>query len=151
MASSNVKIMSGSSDLGCHCVLTNKNNRFVLIFQIELLTIVISRIFIFFELFCILGPDGLTYYLLFVIDDDVKNIVVVQVEGEVVVCDVYTGKKIAGAQRCAKSRFLYMIYLSQSQIEELESKHAAEVNKLQKQTDALDNQIIRLRMAAANR
>lgn len=32
MASSNVKIMSGSSDLGCHCVLTNKNNRFVLIF-----------------------------------------------------------------------------------------------------------------------
>jgi len=36
-----------------------------------------------------------------------------------------------------------------SQIEELESKHSAEVNKLQKQTDALDNQIIRLQLAAA--
>ena len=36
-------------------------------------------------------------------------------------------------------------------MEELESKHAAEVNKLQKQTDALDNQIIRLQMAAAKR
>ena len=36
-------------------------------------------------------------------------------------------------------------------MEELESKHAAEVNKLQKQTDALDNQIIRLQLAAAKR
>jgi hypothetical protein len=35
----------------------------------------------------------------------------------------------------------------QSQIEELESKHGAEVGKLQKQIDDLDNQIIRQQMA----
>lgn len=33
-------------------------------------------------------------------------------------------------------------------MEELEAKHAAEVAKLQKQVDDLDNQIIRLQMAS---
>ena len=39
----------------------------------------------------------------------------------------------------------------QSQMEELENKHTSEVAKLQKQIDALDNQIIRLQMSNSKR
>ena len=42
-----------------------------------------------------------------------------------------------------------MVFLFQSQMEELEGKHTLEVTKLQKQVDDLDNQIIRLQMSAA--
>ena len=42
-------------------------------------------------------------------------------------------------------------FMLQSQMEELENKHTSEVAKLQKQIDALDNQIIRLQMSNSKR
>ena len=49
-----------------------------------------------------------------------------------------------------KIDFLFEFML-QSQMEELENKHTSEVAKLQKQIDALDNQIIRLQMSNSKR
>ena len=49
-----------------------------------------------------------------------------------------------------KNDFLFEFML-QSQMEELENKHTSEVAKLQKQIDALDNQIIRLQMSNSKR